>query len=95
MIRNFLKVNKIHGENVSRGLRCRSMESSRCWSAQLLAEVLADRKGPIALAIRKEIHRTLLWAYVKGKKVPSGHTIGRLHELSEGRVPADGWQRRS
>jgi hypothetical protein len=57
-----------------------------------LGEVL-DEGGPIAKAIEAAVHRTMLWRFRTGRRQPDAETIAKLHNLSNGRVAANGWTR--
>jgi hypothetical protein len=59
-------------------------------SARALAEVL-DEGGEEAVAIKAAIHRTMLWRFAAGKRKPEAETLAKMHQLSGGRVAADGW----
>ena len=33
----------------------------------------------------------MLWRFTKGHRKPDANTIARLHDLTDGRIPANGW----
>ena len=57
-----------------------------------LAQLL-EEGGEAAERIRAAVHRTMLWRFTTGRGVPDADTIAILHDLSDGRVPANGWGR--
>jgi hypothetical protein len=61
-------------------------------SGLVLAEVL-EEGGETAEKIRAAVHRTMLWRFTTGRGVPDADTIATLHDLSDGRIAANGWGR--
>lgn len=61
-------------------------------SAQALDRLLSEG-GAIAAALKSSVHRTMLWRFRSGRRLPDAQTIAKLHEVSGGLVPADGWTR--
>jgi hypothetical protein len=55
-------------------------------------DALLEEDSPEAAAVRKVAHRTALWNYRTGRRKPDADTIGKLHEASNGRIPAEGWR---
>ena len=53
---------------------------------------LLEAGGEQAEAIKGLLHRTVLWRYRTGKGKPDADTIAKLDRLSEGFVPANGWE---
>jgi hypothetical protein len=64
--------------------------------SSIALDALLKAGGPEAEAISDEatskIHRTQVWKYRTGRRKPDAETIARLERLSEGRVPANGWE---
>ena len=61
-------------------------------SGVALGKVL-DAGGPVAEAIEAAVHRTMLWRFRTGRRAPDADTIAKLHNLSGGAIPANGWTR--
>jgi hypothetical protein len=59
-------------------------------SALALAAVLEER-GTEAEAIRARVHRTALWSYCTGRRLPDAKRVAMFHRITGGRVAADGW----
>lgn len=59
-------------------------------ASRALDELLGG-KSPEAEEIRKQVDRMQLWRYRHGKGKPSAETAAKLEQLSNGRVPANGW----
>ena len=59
--------------------------------ARYVTPEVLNEDGEEAKAIKAEVHRTMLWRFVTGRRSPDADTIAKLHRLSGGRVPADGW----
>lgn len=55
-------------------------------------DALLERKGEAATAIQAKVHRTVLWRYRSGKGKPDAVTVALLERLSDGEVPAGGWE---
>jgi hypothetical protein len=64
--------------------------------SSIVLDALLKAGGPEAEAISDEatskIHRTQVWKYRTGRRKPDAETIARLERLSNGRVPANGWE---
>lgn len=63
-------------------------------SAAALDRLLKSNDA-VAEVVRRSVHRTMLWRFRTGERVPNVETAGRLHALTGGIVPADGWVRES
>ena len=64
-------------------------------SALALDAVLKE-ESPEAEALHdavrnRDLHRTMLWRFRTGHGAPELQTARRLHQLTNGRVPIDGW----
>ncbi len=68
----------------------RLMDATVAPSAAALAAVL-EENGPEAEQIRARIHRTALWSYRTGRRLPNAKTIAMFHRVTGGRIAADGW----
>lgn len=59
-------------------------------SAIALAEILKDDPETVR-RLADRIHRTMLWRYSTGRRLPDLARAVALHRLTGGRVPVDGW----
>jgi hypothetical protein len=57
-------------------------------SSRALRTVLAT---PSSQALRDRFGRIQLWRWASGRRKPSAAAIAQLHNLTKGRVRADGW----
>lgn len=62
-------------------------------ASRALDEIL-EEGGELAERVKKEsgMHRTRLHTYRKGKGKPDADGIAKLHRITGGRIPADGWE---
>lgn len=59
-------------------------------SRQLDALLVAG--GEVAEKIKAAVERTTLWRYRKGKSTPPADAASELERVTEGLVPANGWE---
>ena len=59
-------------------------------SARALREVL-DEGGDVADRIRAKFHRITRWKWTRGRRKPDAVSLTWLHDITDGRVAADGW----
>lgn len=54
-------------------------------------DALLTEGGPEAEKVAARFHRTMLWRFRTGRRMPDIVTASALHALSGGRVAIDGW----
>jgi hypothetical protein len=61
--------------------------------ARLLRAALDGDEGAVeaADAVKAAVERSMLFRFATGRRSPSADTIARLHDLSQGLIPANGW----
>lgn len=59
-------------------------------SARALREVLGGG-GEAASRIRAKFHRITLWKWTRGRRKPDALSLTWLHDVTSGRVAAEGW----
>jgi len=62
-------------------------------AALALDKVLKDKE--IAARLTKRVHRTALWRYRRGMRLPSVSTAATIEQLTDGAVPATEWAKAS
>jgi hypothetical protein len=60
-------------------------------TAAVALEKLLSGDSDAAQAIRSRFHRTMLWRFMTGNRLPDLTTAIELQKLSHGRVRADAW----
>lgn len=59
-------------------------------SAQALRDVLREG-GDVAEKIRSRFHRITRWKWISGRRKPDAASLTWMHDVSDGRIAADGW----
>lgn len=66
------------------------MAKSRWPAVRALDEIL-EEDGPIASVLKDLLEKSYLWRLRTGERAPSRNTAVKIHHLTGGRVPMDGW----
>lgn len=55
-------------------------------------DTLLEEGGEVAERVKQSIERTTLWRYRNGKAMPPADSAAELERLTDGEVPANGWE---
>jgi len=60
--------------------------------SSIALDALLKAGGETGKALEEAFHRTQLWNYRTGRQKPDADGVSKLHRLTKGGVPGDGWE---
>lgn len=61
-------------------------------ASRALTKYLETEGATAKLAREIDSHRTQLWRYATGRGKPDAELVAKIHRVTDGAVPADGWE---